>query len=33
MPQEDSKRLGSVGFNPNIPHLSVGETTHLLTIY
>ena len=32
MSQEVSKRLGSVGYNPNIPHLQVGEITHLLTI-
>ena len=31
-PQEVSKRLGSVGYNPNIPHLQVGYkpfTNHL----
>jgi len=26
------KRLGSLGFNPNISHLQVGEITHFLTI-
>ena len=31
MSQEVSKRLGSVGYNRNIPHLQVGEITHLLT--
>ena len=32
MSQEVSKRLGSVGHNPNISHLYVGEITHLQTI-
>ena len=27
MSQEVSKRLGSVGYNRNIPHLQVGEIT------
>ena len=34
MSQEVSKWLGSVGYNPNIPHLKVGYkpfTNHLLT--
>ncbi len=34
MSQEFSKWLGSVGYNPNIPHLKVGYnpfTNHLLT--
>ena len=33
VPLEVSKWLGSVGYNPNIPHLEVGEIAHLLTIY
>ena len=32
MSQEVSKRLVSLGYNPNTSHLSVGEITHLLTI-
>ena len=28
MSQEFSNRLGSVGYNPNIPHVQVGEITH-----
>ena len=32
MSQEVSKRLGSVGYNPDISHLYVGEITHLQTI-
>ncbi len=32
MSKEVSKWLGSVDYNRNIPHLQVGETTHILTI-
>ena len=32
MSHEVSKWLGSVGYNPNIHHLYVGEIAHLLTI-
>ena len=33
MSQEVGKRLGSVGYNPNISHLQVGYNTFIQTIY